>query len=188
MSHSALRILLRLRVLDARLRELEQAETRARRQWTVLSQRKEFLEELVAEERRRPASAPSEPQPDSHGSPSRARLAALQAELSAFDAAVERFDKQADDQVGNPERARLAEERLAVLAELPAAVGLEYEALQRAGRHPALAEIESGYCSGCHLRLPAQLASRARQTGELVRCPHCQRLLHDPRCLGATDG
>ncbi len=71
--------------------------------------------------------------------------------------------------------------RRALLGELPDDVALMYELLARAGRHPAVVPLADGYCSACHLRIPPQLAASVATAREIGRCPHCRRLLYDPR-------
>lgn len=59
-----------------------------------------------------------------------------------------------------------------------------YEALRAAGRRPAIAPIERGICSGCHVRLPTIAESRTRKGLAVHTCPHCRRLLYVPALLG----
>lgn len=180
MPSSSIRVLLRLCALDSQLYALELAETRARRQWGVLSQRRDFLAGLIEEERRHLAETPE--------CSARARLAAMEAELSAFTDALARLDREVEGGAGARERERLGAERLAAVRDLPAGLAAEYDTLVRAGRHPALVAIEGGFCAGCHLRVPAQLESQARRSHEVVRCPHCRRLLLDRALEERVDG
>ncbi len=53
-----------------------------------------------------------------------------------------------------------------------------YDALARAGKHPAIVATRDGYCGGCNLRLPPQLDYQIRGEKNLFRCPYCQRMLH----------
>jgi predicted nucleic acid-binding Zn-ribbon protein len=62
-----------------------------------------------------------------------------------------------------------------------------YQALLDAGRFPAIAAIERASCSGCHLRLPTMVESRARRSPAVHTCPHCRRLLYVPELLAAED-
>ena len=42
----------------------------------------------------------------------------------------------------------------------------------------AVVRFTDGICQGCFLGLPPQLASEIRKNEELIRCPHCQRVLY----------
>jgi predicted nucleic acid-binding Zn-ribbon protein len=61
-----------------------------------------------------------------------------------------------------------------------------YQALLDAGRCPVIATIERASCSGCHLRLPTMVASRARRSLAVHACPHCRRMLYAPELLTAA--
>jgi predicted nucleic acid-binding Zn-ribbon protein len=52
-----------------------------------------------------------------------------------------------------------------------------YEIVKR-GRGNAVAPLESGICSGCHMSIPPQLNIRVLKQEELIACPNCQRLLY----------
>jgi predicted nucleic acid-binding Zn-ribbon protein len=58
-----------------------------------------------------------------------------------------------------------------------------YQTLLDAGRFPVIAAIERSGCSGCHLRLPTMVASRARRLPAVHTCPHCRRMLYAPELL-----
>jgi predicted nucleic acid-binding Zn-ribbon protein len=58
-----------------------------------------------------------------------------------------------------------------------------YQSLLEAGRSPVIVAIERGGCSGCHLRLPTMLESRARLSPVVHTCPNCGRLLYAPELL-----
>ena len=87
-----------------------------------------------------------------------------------------RLDGQARERAVSP----VAAERMALLARVPGDIVMLYERLASTGRHP-IAPIIGNYCSGCHLRIPPQLAHAVANSWELARCPHCGRLLYDPR-------
>jgi predicted nucleic acid-binding Zn-ribbon protein len=62
-----------------------------------------------------------------------------------------------------------------------------YEILIEAGRRPAIVAIERGTCSGCHIRLPTMVESRARRSPAVHTCPHCRRMLYVPELLVEED-
>ena len=81
----------------------------------------------------------------------------------------------------------LADQRRALLAQLPEEIAAMCQALARARRHPIVATIASGYCTACHLRVPAQLANAVAHALEIYRCPHCQRLFYRPDGADSPD-
>ncbi len=52
----------------------------------------------------------------------------------------------------------------------------KYQTIKKA-RGAALAEVENGSCTGCHMVLPPQLNIRILKQEELIFCPNCQRFL-----------
>ncbi|MBI3814183.1 MAG: hypothetical protein HY279_06940, partial [Nitrospinae bacterium] len=42
----------------------------------------------------------------------------------------------------------------------------------------AVVRFSDGICQGCFLGLPPQLASEIRRNEEIIKCPHCQRVLY----------
>ena len=42
----------------------------------------------------------------------------------------------------------------------------------------AVVRFAEGICQGCFLGLPPQLASEIRRNEEIIKCPHCQRVLY----------
>jgi predicted nucleic acid-binding Zn-ribbon protein len=62
-----------------------------------------------------------------------------------------------------------------------------YEILIEAGRRPPIVAIERGACSGCHIRLPTMLESRARRSPAVHTCPSCRRMLYAPDLLVAEE-
>lgn len=73
----------------------------------------------------------------------------------------------------------------ALLRGLPEPVVDRYRVLFQAGRHPAVAAISGGVCSGCHVRLPTMLEQKAAHALGLFTCPHCRRLLYNGALLGS---
>jgi len=87
-----------------------------------------------------------------------------------------------------PDAARPATEPEAAQGRVPPFILERYHALIAAGRLPAIATIERGTCSGCHLRLPAMVESKAARTLALYPCPHCRRLLYTRELLHQDSG
>ncbi|MBI5251850.1 MAG: hypothetical protein HY912_20350 [Desulfomonile tiedjei] len=45
-------------------------------------------------------------------------------------------------------------------------------------RGTALAELQSGSCTGCHISIPPQLHIRLLKQEEMITCPNCHRILY----------
>jgi hypothetical protein len=73
--------------------------------------------------------------------------------------------------------------REAMANRLPQALLDRYEFLLGLGRRPAVAAIEGGACSGCHIRLPTMVESRARRAPAVHTCPQCKRMLYVPELV-----
>ena len=72
----------------------------------------------------------------------------------------------------------LEERRVELRGALPGLLLAAYDALVRAGRHPAIVEARGPYCGGCNVRLPEKLAGQVRGEKNLFTCPHCRRFLY----------
>jgi len=68
--------------------------------------------------------------------------------------------------------------REAVQRGLPRLLLERYQSLVAAGRTPAVAAIERGACSGCHVRLPTMLEHQAGRSLAVYTCPHCRRMVY----------
>jgi predicted nucleic acid-binding Zn-ribbon protein len=97
------------------------------------------------------------------------------AELAAVDASL-RYRGASNVQDG--ERCALEKRRTALREQVHHSLLMQYDALERAGRRPALAEIHGEACGQCHLMLPLGLLGEIRTDGHLRSCPHCKRLLY----------
>jgi uncharacterized protein len=73
--------------------------------------------------------------------------------------------------------------REAAASRLPQGLLDRYELLLGLGRRPAVAAIEGGACSGCHIRLPTMVESKARRAPAIHTCPHCKRMLYVPELV-----
>lgn len=71
----------------------------------------------------------------------------------------------------------LATERVRVAAEVPSYLLTQYETLHAKLAHP-VAEIRSGICGGCKLRVSDTTTERARSEMGVVVCEHCSRILY----------
>lgn len=84
------------------------------------------------------------------------------------------------------EMERSAPARLALVAELPAAVVVLYDQVARNRRGIAVAEARDGHCAVCHVRLRPQRFNDVRRNDSIVQCDSCQRILFYE--TGATAG
>ena len=110
------------------------------------------------------------------------KIPATAAELRAL-VRLAKIDEQANSLTADAYRSR----REAARKHVPGAVLERYEAVLELGRAPALAAIERGACSGCHIRLPTMLESQARHAPGVHVCPRCRRLLHAPELLAERE-
>jgi predicted nucleic acid-binding Zn-ribbon protein len=95
------------------------------------------------------------------------------------------FDERA--RVLEAERTRLAAERDAVAATVPADV---LELFQRVAklRGVAVAEARDGMCQVCHVKLRLQMYAEIKRNEEIQQCPACNRILYyatPPAAAGA---
>jgi hypothetical protein len=86
--------------------------------------------------------------------------------------------------------ARALEGRRATLREaIPGNFLAAYDALGRAGRHPAVVPLVRGaHCGGCYMRIPPQLDALVRRGQSLGSCPSCRRLLYSSARAVESDG
>lgn len=54
----------------------------------------------------------------------------------------------------------------------------KYEAIKTIHPARAVVSIWKGICSGCHLNIPPQLYNELQKSGEVIQCPHCNRILY----------
>ncbi len=52
-----------------------------------------------------------------------------------------------------------------------------YQIVKKA-RGTALAELQNGSCTGCHIAIPPQLNIRLLKQEEMITCPNCNRILY----------
>lgn len=52
-----------------------------------------------------------------------------------------------------------------------------YQIVKKA-RGNALAELQNGSCTGCHISIPPQLHIRVLKQEEMITCPNCHRILY----------
>lgn len=81
------------------------------------------------------------------------------------------------DKVGQAIEA-LQAERERIASQLPGALLVQYDDLQRRHRGTALAPIRNRQCSVCHARLSAAVFDLLSDPAALVRCPRCGRVIY----------
>ncbi|MBI4962876.1 MAG: hypothetical protein HY913_06345 [Desulfomonile tiedjei] len=73
--------------------------------------------------------------------------------------------------------ADLKAERDKVVAQVENDFLKKYRTLKKA-RGKAVAEMQSGTCTGCHMAIPPQLNIRVLKQEEMITCPNCHRILY----------
>ena len=73
---------------------------------------------------------------------------------------------------------RHAEERAALVGDLPAPVAALFDTLTRGRKGLAVAEASDGRCMSCRVRLRPQLYNDVRLNRTLIQCESCQRILY----------
>lgn len=90
------------------------------------------------------------------------------------------LEKKAEhESVGNgaeEELEALRTQRAEIAAQIDRSFLKRYDTIRKA-RGAALAEVNSGGCTGCHLLLPPQLNIRVLKQEEFLSCPNCSRIL-----------
>jgi predicted nucleic acid-binding Zn-ribbon protein len=110
------------------------------------------------------------------------RIPATAAEVRAL-VQLAKLDAQADALDAQTYGSR----RKAAREQAPRALLERYEAVRELGREPAVAALERGACSGCHIRLATILEHGVRHAGGFHVCPRCRRLLYAPERLLEED-
>jgi predicted nucleic acid-binding Zn-ribbon protein len=72
------------------------------------------------------------------------------------------------------------ERRQALVGRVSASLLGQYEAAVRKGRRPAVAAARDGACSACGAPLEPGARRLVRDGAQIIPCPGCVRLLHDP--------
>ena len=70
------------------------------------------------------------------------------------------------------------ERRNQLLSGLPLPLRKRYQMLLERRHGVAVVAARNGTCLGCNMNLPPQLFNSLFTTQEVLRCPHCNRLLH----------
>ena len=63
-----------------------------------------------------------------------------------------------------------------------------FEAVARARKSPAVAEVRGGMCSVCHVRVRPQIDQDVRRRERIVQCENCQRILYHVPPAAAAGG
>ena len=105
-----------------------------------------------------------------------AQVAELKPELDSLEAAnAERVAALEEDY-----QAKLAK-RQEMSGSIPASLLREYETIRRARKGIGVARVRAQggvyLCEACSVQLPTHVAQRVYQSGQVVRCPGCGRLL-----------
>ncbi|MFN0241464.1 MAG: zinc ribbon domain-containing protein [Planctomycetota bacterium] len=118
------------------------------------------------------------------------KVEALNAQSAELAAQIEKEQKTFDEFSANVEREYGdAKKRLAELSkarstlsssEIPPEKVAIYNRLLAARSGVALAQLQGRVCQGCYMEVPQNLYVRVQRGTELVQCPSCDRILHQP--------
>ena len=98
--------------------------------------------------------------------------AECEATLLAKKAEAEQITAKARDALS-----ALISEKEKVLAQVEGDFLKKYGTLKKA-RGTAVAEMQNGTCTGCHMAIPPQLNIRVLKQEEMITCPNCHRILY----------
>jgi predicted nucleic acid-binding Zn-ribbon protein len=141
----------------AMLKEIEAAQNEVRRFEDLILERMLDHDELAAAEKAAEARLASD-------------KAVIAAERKQIEEETVRLEREVEETTSA--RARL-------VVELSPAVLWIYETV-REKRGTAVAEIKSGYCSACHVRMRPQAANELRRNEIIFQCESCRRILYFP--------
>jgi predicted nucleic acid-binding Zn-ribbon protein len=100
------------------------------------------------------------------------RLAAAQADLTAFEAGL-----QARLDTAQSALDLLVLKRNETGREIPAPVFARYEFIRERLEHPVIVPVADGVCSGCNISIPPQNYIELQKASQILSCPNCQRLM-----------
>lgn len=72
------------------------------------------------------------------------------------------------------------EQRQALVGRVSPSLRAQYEAAVREGHRPAVVAARDDACSACGASIEPEARRQMREGGQIVPCPDCMRLLHDP--------
>lgn len=76
--------------------------------------------------------------------------------------------------------------RSKLLSQIPTDLLALYDALNRAGKMPAIVPLVSGFCGGCRSGIGAEVYQSLELGREALRCPRCERFLILPSWQKST--
>nr|WP_298432391.1 C4-type zinc ribbon domain-containing protein [Geobacter sp.] len=108
-----------------------------------------------------------------------ADVASREADLGSLveNMASRKAEVQADLDRLDQEIAAEAATKASTAKAIPPSLLKRYEALRERRQGIAVVEARAGNCAGCNMNLPPQLYNSLFRGGDLVLCPHCQRML-----------
>lgn len=105
-------------------------------------------------------------------------------EVAAEQEKIKKFirDKEADKARLEEEFTRIQKERQALLEALSdKSLIQEYTRLLKVRSGIAVAAVENGICTGCHVSLTPQMFAEVKTREKLLRCPTCLRFLYSAK-------
>ena len=74
---------------------------------------------------------------------------------------------------------RLEKDRAALQEKIHSDLLKTYRQILSIRKDRAVAEIQNGICSGCHMNVPPQLIANVRKHDKVLTCSNCRRILYD---------
>jgi len=109
--------------------------------------------------------------------------AELRTQLKELEPVVQSLTEDEEERVRqvDADLEKLAQERAALAAEVPASLLSLYEQIRRARKGIGMAEVVNGNrCAGCNVHLPIHVVQKVRRPAAVERCPSCGRILYYP--------
>jgi len=106
---------------------------------------------------------------------------ARELEIERIEAEIENLRSELADKKAawQEEAGERRAEREALVSELPGAMYKIYESIREKRGGKALALLRGEACQGCYMRVPPQTYVRLKRGDEdIIRCPHCDRILY----------
>jgi uncharacterized protein len=95
---------------------------------------------------------------------------------SEFNLALETLDVEIE--ADNRQLAELQKRREELAARIPRALFDSYDRMTRLRRGQALAEVRSGICTACRMKVRPKVMSDVRKGDQLITCESCGRILY----------
>jgi predicted nucleic acid-binding Zn-ribbon protein len=109
----------------------------------------------------------------------KAEIAVMEESLKSLEDNIESCKSETRQKIDEIEAAISADisDRESMVSDIQPSLLKRYSMLRERRQGLAVVEARNGSCLGCNMNLPPQVYNDLYKTGNLVTCPHCQRLL-----------